>query len=110
MIQIELGNIMRSSTNLEVLDELEKLVWNWRDEQTSKLGNLFRRIFRARYQPSLFAPSLRRYCDLYMSNVARLRHYSPHYRFYLEVARLLSDEIRGVNPECWNIDAVFDDD
>ena len=45
-----------------------------------------------------------------MSNMACLRHYSPHHRFYPEDARLLSHEIRGVNPECWNIDAVFDDD
>jgi len=37
---------------------------------------------RARYQPSLFAHSLRRYCDLYFSDIAALRNVSPQVRNY----------------------------
>jgi len=107
LIQEELGNSLRSSSDMEVLDKLERLVSLWRDEQTNLLGNPFGSIFRARYQPSLFAHSLRRYCDLYMSNVSCLRHYSPQHRFYPDDARLLSHEIRGVAPECWDINGSF---
>jgi hypothetical protein len=93
-----LGTGLRSKEDLEVMDKMERLVSRWRDEQTTLLGNSFGSVFRARYQPSLFAHSLRRYCDLYMSNVGSLRHYSPQHRFYPESPKLLSHEIRGSNP------------
>jgi HAD superfamily 5'-nucleotidase-like hydrolase len=110
LIQNELGTSMRTESDLEVLNKLERLVSAWRDEQTKLLGNPFGSIFRARYQPSLFSHSLRRYCDLYMSNVSCLRHYSPQHRFYPEDARLLSHEIRGVGPECWDVNSFFDEE
>ena len=66
LYQRQLGTGMRSKEDLEVMDKMERLVSRWRDEQTTLLGNSFGSVFRARYQPSLFAHSLRRYCDLYM--------------------------------------------
>lgn len=66
LYQRQLGTGLRSREDLEVMDKMEKLVSSWRDEQTRLLGNSFGSVFRARYQPSLFAHSLRRYCDLYM--------------------------------------------
>uniref|UniRef100_A0A7S2L6K9 5'-nucleotidase n=1 Tax=Skeletonema marinoi TaxID=267567 RepID=A0A7S2L6K9_9STRA len=104
LYQRQLGTGLRSKEDLEVMDKMERLVSSWRDEQTRLLGNSFGSVFRARYQPSLFAHSLRRYCDLYMSNVGSLRHYSPQHRFYPESPKLLSHEIRGSNPECCDID------
>ena len=107
LIQKELGNSSRSDDDLMIIDKVERLISLWRDEQTNIMGTPFGSIFRARYQPSLFAHSLKRYCDLYMSNVASLRHYSPQHRFYPEDTRLLSHEIRGVRPECWDIDGLI---
>ena len=100
-IQDELGNGARTVEDIEVIDGLERLVALWREEQNTLLGNPFGSVFRAKYQPSLFAHSLRRYCDLYMSNISAMRHYSPQHRFYPEDARLLSHEIQGTTPECW---------
>ena len=106
-VQVELGNAQRSPEDLEMMDALEKMVSQWRDEQTYILGNPFGSVFRARFQPSLFAHSLRRYCDLYMPSVASLRHYSPQHRFYPNDARLLSHEVRGYETECWNMEDVL---
>lgn len=107
--QRSLGTGLRSNDDNQVMDRMEKIVSRWRDEQTRLLGNPFGSVFRARYTPSLFAHSLRRYCDLYMSNVGSLRHYSPQHRFYPESPKLLSHEIRGSNPECCDIDdPMFD--
>ncbi|KAL7496018.1 hypothetical protein ACHAWT_004398 [Skeletonema menzelii] len=107
LYQRQLGTGLRTKEDLEVMDKMERLISSWRDEQTRLLGNSFGSVFRARYQPSLFAHSLRRYCDLYMSNVGSLRHYSPQHRFYPESPKLLSHEIRGSNPECCDIDDDF---
>ncbi|KAL7480746.1 hypothetical protein ACHAW6_006409 [Cyclotella cf. meneghiniana] len=107
LYQRSLGTGLRSKDDLDVMDKMERMVSRWRDEQTRLLGNPFGSVFRARYQPSLFAHSLRRYCDLYMSNVASLRHYSSQHRFYPESPKLLSHEIRGSNPECCDIDDEF---
>mmetsp|Transcript_27429 Transcript_27429/g.57947 ORF Transcript_27429/g.57947 Transcript_27429/m.57947 type:complete len:599 (+) Transcript_27429:277-2073(+) len=104
LYQRTLGTGLRAKDDLEVMDKMERIVSRWRDEQTRLLGNPFGSVFRARYTPSLFAHSLRRYCDLYMSNVGSLRHYSPQHRFYPESPKLLSHEIRGSNPECCDID------
>ena len=105
LYQRSLGTDLRSKDDMEVMDKMERIVSKWRDEQTRLLGNPFGSVFRARYTPSLFAHSLRRYSDLYMSNVSSMRHYSPHHRFYPEPPRLLSHEIRGSDPECCDIDA-----
>lgn len=109
MLQVELGSAPRSQEDLEVLDTLERLVSKWRDRQINILGNPFGSIFRARYQPSLFAHSLRRYCDLYMSSVGSLLNYSPQHRFYPEDARLLGHElpVQGVETECWELEDVM---
>jgi len=106
-IQVKLGNGLRSSEDMCILDSIEGLVSKWRDQQTLMLGNPFGSVFRARYQPSLFAHSLRRYCDLYMSSVSSLRHYSPQHRFYPSDARLLSHEIGASIAECWDLDDVL---
>lgn len=109
LYQRSLGTGLRSKDDLQVLDEMERIVSKWRDEQTRLLGNPFGSVFRARYTPSLFAHSLRRYSDLYMSTIASFRHYSPQHRFYPESPKLLSHEIRGSNPECCDIDdPIFD--
>mmetsp|Transcript_1284 Transcript_1284/g.1973 ORF Transcript_1284/g.1973 Transcript_1284/m.1973 type:complete len:607 (-) Transcript_1284:62-1882(-) len=102
-IQELLGNGTRSKEDLEVIVKLERIVALWREEQNTLLGNPFGSVFRAKYQPSLFAHSLRRYCDLYMSSISALRHYSPQHRFYPEDARLLSHEVQSANPECWDL-------
>lgn len=99
-IQEELGNGIRSEEDLRVIVSLERMVAMWREEQNTLLGNPFGSVFRAKYQPSLFAHSLRRYCDLYMPNISALRHYSPQHRFYPLDARLLSHELSS-NLDCW---------
>jgi len=106
-IQIEMGNGVRTPDDIRVMDGLERMVSLWREEQNALLGNPFGSIFRAQYQPSLFAHSLRRYCDLYMSNVSDLRHYSPQHRFYPDDARLLSHETEKVDSECWDFDEII---
>lgn len=98
---------MRTPDDIRVMDGLERMVSLWREEQNALLGNPFGSIFRAQYQPSLFAHSLRRYCDLYMSNVSDLRHYSPQHRFYPDDARLLSHETEKVDSECWDFDEII---
>jgi len=106
-IQAEMGNTVRTPEDIEAIAGLERMVSLWREEQNTFLGNPFGSIFRARYQPSLFAHSLRRYCDLYMSNVSDLRHYSPQHRFYPDDARLLSHEMEKVGAECWDFDRII---
>ena len=98
-----MGNGVRSKEDIEVITKLERMVAMWREQQNTLLGNPFGSVFRAKYQPSLFAHSLRRYCDLYMPNISALRHYSPQHRFYPEDARLLSHEIQATNPDCWDL-------
>jgi hypothetical protein len=101
MVQSELGAVERTPEDLGVLDSLERLVSKWRDRETALLGNPFGSVFRARYQPSLFAHSLRRYCDLYMASVSSLRLYSPQHRFYPESDfRLLAHELNRPSEEC----------
>ncbi|CAB9506637.1 nucleotidase domain-containing protein 3 [Seminavis robusta] len=107
LVQEELGPVVRTQEDNEMLDCMEKMVSRWRDKETSLLGNSFGSIFRARHQPSLFAHSLRRYCDLYMSTISNLRHYSPQHRFYPEQgARLLAHEIQG-GTDCWDLEDVL---
>merc|ERR1712127_330189 len=94
-VQTVMGIEKHTEEDSLVLNKLEKMVSRWRDRQTNLLGNPFGSVFRARYQPSLFAHSLRRYCDLYMSNIGSLRLYSPQHRFYPEPDfRLLAHEIK----------------
>jgi hypothetical protein len=107
-MQEELGTSLRTKEDLTLLNSLERMVSLWRDRETSLLGNPFGSVFRARYQPSLFAHSLRRYCDLYMTSVSSLRFYSPQHRFYPEQAhRLLAHEIQE-GPTCWILDDLLD--
>jgi hypothetical protein len=101
-IQPALGNGCRTKDDIQLMNELERLVSIWREEQNKLLGNPFGSVFKAKYQPSLFAHSLRRYCDLYLCSVAALRHYSPQHRFYPENGeRLLSHEVSSKSTECW---------
>ena len=103
-VQYELGNDIRSDDDVMLLDQIEAMVSKWRDKQQELLGNPFGSIFRARHQPSLFAHSIRRYCDLYMDSVGNLRHYSPQHRFYPEDMRLLSHEVKQRDLERWTFD------
>jgi hypothetical protein len=49
----------------------------------SKMFNTnFGSVFRAEGEPTLFAFSLRRYADLYLSKLENFRFYSPMHRFY----------------------------
>lgn len=107
LLQDELGASQYTDEDCAVLDTLERLVSKWRDRETLLLGNPFGSVFRARYQPSLFSHSLRRYCDLYMSSVSSLRNYSPQHRFYPEDSRLLSHEISGIERDCWALEDVL---
>ena len=107
-VQEQMGTSTRSTDDIHVLDSIERLVSLWRDRESDILGNPFGSVFRARYQPSLFAHSLRRYCDLYMTSVSSLRHYSPQHRFYPEQNHLLlAHEISEAEPECWTLDDVM---
>jgi HAD superfamily 5'-nucleotidase-like hydrolase len=107
-VQEELGADMHTSEDMKVLDSLERLVSMWRDRETLILGNPFGSVFRARYQPSLFASSLRRYSDLYMTSVSSLRQYSPQHRFYPNHNhRLLAHETQKDSSECWSLDEVL---
>jgi hypothetical protein len=108
LAQDEMGNGMRTKEDVRVLDSLERLVSLWRDRETLLLGSPFGSVFSARYQPSLFAHSLRRYCDLYMPSVSCLRHYSPQHRFYPEQdTRLLAHEIKDADAGCWELEDVL---
>ena len=108
LLQGELGPVERTEEDLKVLDRIDRLVSTWRDRETFLMGNPFGSVFRARYQPSLFAHSLRRYCDIYMSNIGSLRLYSPQHRFYPEQDfRLLAHEINREETECWNLEDVL---
>lgn len=108
LIQGELGNGLHTKEDMYVLDALERLVSMWRDRETFILGNPFGSVFRARYQPSLFASSLRRYSDLYMTSVSSLRNYSPQHRFYPNHNhRLLAHEMQNDSTECWSLDDVL---
>lgn len=109
-MQVLFGNGIRSNHDIETIDKLERMVSLWREEQNELLGNPFGSVFRAKYTPSLFSHSLRRYCDLYMSNICALRNYSPQHRFYPDDARLLSHEIQKPGPECWDFDEIIDND
>jgi len=109
-MQVLFGNGIRSNHDIETIDKLERMVSLWREEQNELLGNPFGSVFRAKYTPSLFSHSLRRYCDLYMSNICALRNYSPQHRFYPDDARLLSHEIQKPGPECWDFDEIIDSD
>uniref|UniRef100_A0A7S4AAZ1 5'-nucleotidase domain-containing protein n=1 Tax=Pseudo-nitzschia australis TaxID=44445 RepID=A0A7S4AAZ1_9STRA len=108
-VQSEMGTREYTSEDSLVLDKLEKLVSRWRDRETNLLGNPFGSVFRARYQPSLFAHSLRRYCDLYMNTIGSLRLYSPQHRFYPEPDfRLLAHEIKR-STEAYCTDSLLEE-
>lgn len=108
-VQEKMGTGVRDDDDLLVLDSMERLVSLWRDRESDILGNPFGSVFRARYQPSLFAHSLRRYCDLYMTSVSSLRHYSPQHRFYPEPNHLLLAHEISSDAECWSMDDFLDD-
>ena len=109
-VQTEMGSGQYTDEDSQVLNNLEKLVSRWRDRETNLLGNPFGSVFRARYQPSLFAHSLRRYCDLYMNSIGSLRLYSPQHRFYPEPDfRLLAHEIKR-STEVYCADDLMDVD
>ena len=79
----ELMGSPRTEDDLKLLDSLEQEVSSSRDRLNVCAGNSkFGSIFRARHQPSLFAQSLRRYCDLYCSSVVDFLGYSFDHRFY----------------------------
>ena len=110
MVQDEMGISMHSDEDIETLNKMERLVSRWRDREIESLGNPFGSVFRARYEPSLFAQSLRRYCDLYMPSVSSLRNYSPQHRFYPEQNhKLLAHEIKST-PNCWDLEDVMECD
>merc|ERR1719464_822569 len=107
-VQSEMGTSRYTKEDSLVLDKLDKLVSKWRDRETSLLVNPFGSVLQARYQPSLFAHSLRRYCDLYMNSVGSLRLYSPQHRFYPEPDfRLLAHEIKR-SSEVYCVDILQD--
>ena len=110
MVQEEMGISMHTPEDTEVLNKMERLVSKWRDREIEATGNPFGSVFRARYEPSLFAHSLRRYCDLYMPSVSSLRNYSPQHRFYPEQNhKLLAHEIKNT-PNCWDLEDVMECD
>lgn len=68
--------------DVKVSDALEKTLRQLQIEMSTMFNPQFGSVFRAEGDPSLFAFSLRRYCDIYMSKLSNLRHLSPMHRFY----------------------------
>ncbi|KAL3782877.1 hypothetical protein ACHAW5_004007 [Stephanodiscus triporus] len=93
LVQSELGAVERTLEDLVVLDALERMVSKWRDRETALLGNPFGSVFRACYQPLLFAHFLRCYCDLCMN-----------YRVILQALLVDDDVLRGTLS--WGTDYV----
>lgn len=82
----------RTAADEAVLNELEALSAQWRQEQDACMSPNFGSIFRAAIDwgstPSLFAISLRRYVDIYTSRVENLYLYSTDHRFYPSMAHM----------------------
>jgi hypothetical protein len=75
----------RFSTNPadeELLIALEQELQKVNADLSSLFNPQFGSMFRTDGHASLFAFSVRRYADIYMSNVCHLLNYSPEHRFY----------------------------
>lgn len=69
--------------------ELDKLILEWRDERRevrlklkTAFNNHFGSVFRTYQNPSFFANKIRKFADIYMSNVTNLDRISQDYVFY----------------------------
>lgn len=62
----------------------------------------FGSVFRTDGNATYFASCVRRYADLYMSNVCDLLEYNPRHRFYPSSPNLMDHDQRG-----WPVDDIF---
>ncbi len=68
--------------DLRVINDLEQYLQHLNTEMSIMFNKNFGSVFRAEGEPTLFAFSMRRYVDIYMSRLENLRFYSPMHRFY----------------------------
>lgn len=68
--------------DVRVSDGLETFLRHLQTEMSKMFNTNFGSVFRAEGEPTLFAFSLRRYADLYLSKLENFRFYSPMHRFY----------------------------
>lgn len=66
----------------EMLQVFETELQRVNVELSSLFNQQFGSIFRTDGHPSLFAFAVRRYADLYLSEVCHMLHYNPQHRFY----------------------------
>lgn len=71
-----------SAEDAELLHSLETELQRVNVELSSLFNRQFGSIFRTDGHPSLFAFAVRRYADLYLSEVCDLMYYNPNHRFY----------------------------
>lgn len=71
-----------SPEDAELLHSLETELQRVNVELSSLFNRQFGSIFRTDGHPSLFAFAVRRYADLYLSEVCDLMYYNPNHRFY----------------------------
>lgn len=68
--------------DVRVSDGLEEYLRYLQTEMSKMFNANFGSVFRSGGEPTLFAFSLRRYADLYLSKLENFRFYSPMHRFY----------------------------
>jgi HAD superfamily 5'-nucleotidase-like hydrolase len=68
--------------NHELLSLLENELQSINTELSLLFNPQFGSMFRTDGHPSLYAYHIRRYADIYMSEVSHFLHYSPSHRFY----------------------------
>jgi len=88
-----LGTKVYTAEDKDILDKLELMVSEARTAAADLRGTNFGSIFRARHELSLFASSMRKYCDIYMSSTESLINYSMSHRFYPKDVRAAPHEI-----------------
>lgn len=71
-----------SEEDAALLHSLETELQRVNVELSSLFNRQFGSIFRTDGHPSLFAFAVRRYADLYLSEVCDLMYYNPNHRFY----------------------------
>lgn len=71
------------------ITELDKLILEWREERRcvrlelkTAFNHHFGSVFRTYQNPSFFANKIRKFADIYMSNVTNLDRISQDYVFY----------------------------
>jgi hypothetical protein len=90
-------NKLFTEDDTKLLQVLETELQRVNVELSGLFNRQFGSIFRTDGHPSLFAFAVRRYADLYLSEVCNLLQYNPHHRFFpqhaLHMVRLITFNI-----------------